>query len=84
VFVTWELSSENGSPITSYSIFVKENGSDTYTQESVDCDGTSASVIANRGCFIYLSTLIVEPYNLVKDESVLVKVVASNLYGDSD
>ena len=45
VNIYWTLSSTNGSPITEYKVFVKESGSSTYTQESVDCNGKSDSVI---------------------------------------
>lgn len=41
-------------------------------------------MVANRICIIYIDTLIVEPYNLVLDESVYVKLKATNFYGDSD
>jgi hypothetical protein len=41
-------------------------------------------VITNRECFVNLSTLITDPYNLVLDEEVWVKVIAYNVYGDSE
>jgi hypothetical protein len=34
-------------------------------------------------CFIYLDTLIVEPYSLVLNEEIWAKVIAYNVYGDS-
>lgn len=40
-------------------------------------------MIANRECLVNLSTLTKAPYNLVLDEEVWVKVIASNVYGDS-
>jgi hypothetical protein len=52
--------------------------------ENVNCDGTSDVVIDNFNCFIYLDTLIVEPYNLVLDESIQVKILAKNSYGQSE
>lgn len=50
--VTWNLPTENGSPITEYKVFIKEIVSGTFTQESVDCVGTNAVVIAQRECTI--------------------------------
>jgi hypothetical protein len=35
-------------------------------------------------CLVNLSTLTSVPYNLVKDESVYVKIIAVNAYGQSD
>lgn len=49
----------------------------------MDCDGTSAEVVANRQCTVSLQTLRATPYNLVKDDSVNVKVISVNIYGQS-
>jgi hypothetical protein len=57
-------------------------GTTTYTQESSDCDGTSATVISNRYCHIDISTLI-SSYNLDGGDSVYAKVVAVNTYGET-
>jgi len=84
VKVEWTLSSTNGSPITAYKIYVKQSGSSTYTQESSDCDGTSATVISNKYCNINLSTLVASPYLIVGGDSIHAKVIATNVYGDSD
>ena len=83
VTITWSDPVTNGSPVTAYKILVEEKGTGVFTQESVDCDGTSADVVANRQCTIQLTTLRASPYNLVKDDSVKVKVVSVNVYGDS-
>ena len=83
VTITWSDPVTNGSPITAYKILVEEKDTGVFTQESVDCDGTSADVVANRQCTIQLTTLRAAPYNLVKDDSVNVKIVSVNSYGDS-
>jgi hypothetical protein len=49
----------------------------------LDCDGSSQDVISNRQCHISLETLRAAPFNLVKDQSVFVKIVSTNVYGDS-
>jgi hypothetical protein len=84
VYVFWFLDSDNGSPITEYKIFIKKSNEDTYFEESSDCIGNDQGVIDNRSCFVNLSTLIAEPYNLVGGDSVWIKVIATNVYGDSD
>lgn len=70
VKVAWSLSTTNGSAITAYKVYIKQNGSTTYTQESVDCDGTSSTVIANNYCHINISSLTSSPYSLASDDSV--------------
>jgi hypothetical protein len=55
----------------------------TFTQESIECDGTSSTVIANTICQISLSKLIIEPYSLVMNEGIYAKIIAYNVYGDS-
>lgn len=40
-------------------------------------------MIDSRECFIYLDTLIVEPYSLVLNEEIYAKIIATNVYGDS-
>ena len=83
VTITWTEPVANGSPFTAYKILVQEKESGTFTQESIDCDGTSANVIANRECTIDLETLKASPFNLVKDDPVNVRIVSVNVYGDS-
>jgi hypothetical protein len=82
VKVLWTLPSDNGSPITAYKVYIQEVGTTTYTQESTDCDGTSATVISNRYCHIDISTLIAS-FNLDGGDSVYAKVVAVNTYGET-
>lgn len=47
VVVSWELDSDNGSPITAYKVFIKEISSGTYTLESSDCV-SDTTVVSNR------------------------------------
>jgi hypothetical protein len=49
----------------------------------VDCNGISATVIANRVCNISLNTLKSAPYSLSKGDSIYAKVISTNVYGDS-
>jgi hypothetical protein len=83
VTIAWGEPIANGSPITAYKILVEEKDTGVFTQEAVDCDGTSADVVSTRQCTIQLETLRASPYNLVKDDSVNVKIVSVNFYGDS-
>lgn len=80
--IDWTAPNDHGSPITGYNIYIQQHDG-TYTQESVECDGTSPTVIASTQCEVSSFSLIASPYNLLKDESVNVKVIAYNFYGDS-
>jgi hypothetical protein len=82
VKILWTLPSDNGSPITTYKVYIQEVGTTTYTLENSDCDGTQASVISNEYCHIDISTLIAS-YNLDGGDSVYAKVVAVNTYGET-
>jgi len=81
VTVQWSDPVANGSPITGYDVSVETTDGVTYEPEQADCT-TSAST--TRSCQISLETLKAAPYNLVKDQSVYVKIVSKNLYGDSE
>lgn len=50
VVIDWETPVLNGVPITSYKIYIREHDSTVFTQESVECDGTSQDVIDNSQC----------------------------------
>jgi hypothetical protein len=50
--VSWTLPTDNGSPITSYRVFILEIGTTIFTEEIVDCIGSDATVISNEECFI--------------------------------
>lgn len=65
-------------------MFVQTHDEGEFIEETGDCDSQSAIAVANRICNIYLDTLTVAPYNLVVDESVRVKIIAQNDYGESD
>jgi hypothetical protein len=84
VTISWSEPVSNGSPITAYRIYVLEHGSTTFTEEIVECVGTDSTVISSRTCSIYLATLKISPYLLVKDDSVVAKIVSVNVYGESD
>lgn len=84
VTVSWVLPTANGSPITTFKVFIKEMNTDVYTQESVDCVGNDANVISNESCNINSATLITTPYNVDGGDHIWAKVSAVNVYGESD
>jgi hypothetical protein len=54
--ITWVAPSANGSPITSYSIYVKTKAG-TYSQDLTNCDGSAATIVRDTVCRIPLLTL---------------------------
>ena len=84
VNVIWSGPTTNGSPITSYKIFILQNDQLTYTQESVDCNGSDAAVVSNRECNIQLTTLLASPYSLVLNDPDSIKITPINIYGESE
>jgi hypothetical protein len=82
--VSWTLPSANGSPITAYKVFILEIGTTTFTLEDNDCVSGDETVIANRECFVEISTLLAAPYNVDGGDSISAKVVAVNVYGETD
>jgi hypothetical protein len=83
VVFDWIEPVTNGSPITAYRVYIRESDQATFTEETVQCVGNDAAVISNRQCQVTLALLQVSPYNLVKDDSVYIKIVSVNVYGDS-
>lgn len=82
--VTWQLANDNGSPVTEYKVWVNEIGTDTYTQENVDCVGNDPTVLSTKTCYINTGTLIIAPYNVDGGDSIYAKVSSMNVYGESD
>lgn len=85
VTIEWNEPIANGVPITSIEFYILESDGVTYTQEDTprECDGTQVTLISERTCTISLETLKSSPFDLVKDDSVVVKVITTNSYGDS-
>ena len=54
-----------------------------YNIELNDCDGSLGLVRDAHSCSVLISTLLNEPFSLTWGSSVVAKVVAYNLYGDS-
>jgi hypothetical protein len=84
VTVVWDEPINNGYVIHAYRVFILQSDGTTYTEESVQCEGSSAEVVAARQCQISLTALRSVPYNLAQGASVWAKVTAINIYGESE
>lgn len=80
VRVAWNLPNLNGGTLVSFRVWVlKKDG--TYNLESTWCSESDSLVTANKYCLIRMSDLLAAPYNLLKSDTVVVKVQASNTKG---
>lgn len=83
VLIEWDQPVTNGSPVTSYRVYIQETGQGDFFEVQQTCDGSSAEVLTSRSCTVSLSELRGIVFNLVQGESVWVKVITANLYGES-
>ena len=78
--------------MTGYKIFIKQHEevpdsdstNDVYIAAPASCDGQSEEAMVHYYCYISIFDLHVPPYSLLVHESIEIKVIATNSYGDSD
>ena len=73
-----------GSPLTAYSITIRQSDGLTYSSELGNCNGSNSGVITAASCTIPISTLQASPFNLPWGASVYAKITATNIVGISD
>lgn len=83
VTIDWYAPDNAGSPITSYTIFIRTSDMVTYTTELSHCDGSDPTIVADTQCNIPVSVLRAAPFNLPWGNLVYAKIEATNAYGDS-
>lgn len=84
VVITWNAPSSNGgSPLTSYSIYIRKADL-SYSLETNYCDGSNTVILGAAICTIPFTTLRASPFNLILSNPVIAYVVATNIYGNSD
>lgn len=82
VVIEWGLpSTDNGSPILEYKVFIIE--SDGSATESASCDGSDIDTVnsATPFCKLTIQELRAEPYSLVQGDIVKAQVQARNVNG---
>jgi hypothetical protein len=84
VVIDWPSTNENGAEIINYKVYIQHSDGVNYSIESSECDGTQPEVLENRLCYLSLTTIIGEPWNLPQEGSIVAKVAATNQFGDSD
>ena len=82
VLIDWVQPNQNGSPITSYFVFIQQNDL-SFGVDLANCDGSTATIVANAGCSVLISTLTAAPFSLPWGSSIFAKIIAVNNYGPS-
>lgn len=80
MIVTWSAPDNGGSPITGYTVTVRQSDSATYSTELTNCDASSSTTTT---CTIPVTVLRASPFSLSWGSSVYAKVLATNIYGNS-
>jgi hypothetical protein len=81
--VTWDFPDIRGSPITAYTITLRESDDLTFTTSLVTCDGTQTDIVDTRTCTIPVATLVTSPFSLAWGSSIYAIISATNIYGTS-
>lgn len=55
----------------------------TFTEDTVNCDGTQSDIISTTQCSVPITTLLTAPYSLNHLDSIYAVVVANNVKGSS-
>lgn len=63
IVITWVAPADNGTPITSYNVKIRDSSSD-YVNELTACDGSDSAIVSTQECTIPLTTLYAAPFNL--------------------
>jgi len=80
VRISWSEPIANGEFITKYQIMILKYGGVINLEDLIYCDGSQQQIILNMYCDIPMTTLRVEPYNLVKGTVIQARVRAYNLF----
>lgn len=77
--ISWTSPYSNSESISEYEILIQAQNGELYNSER--CNGSSASVLTTRECFVPLSVLRAAPFSLEFDELISVKARAYNQFG---
>lgn len=82
MIITWTTPNNGGSPITNYTITIR-NSLNIFITELTGCNGANATIVSTTRCTVLLSVLTASPFNLVLGDSIDVQIIAWNIYGNS-
>jgi hypothetical protein len=82
VTITWVAPDNGGSPITSYTIYIKK-ADGTFITQLEHCDGSDTTIRDSTTCVVPSIILHEDPFLHPWASHIYAKVVATNIYGDS-
>lgn len=82
VLIKWDSPDDGSTQITSYLITIRQSDG-SYTEDSTNCNGTQSAIRTSLSCLVPISSLIIQPYNIVWGSQIWAKVVAINIKGSS-
>ena len=80
VIISWTSPDNGGSPITGYTVTIRQADGSTFTSDLTNCDMSASTATT---CNVPVSSLRTSPYSLQWGSSVYAKVFATNIYGNS-
>ena len=63
-----------------YLLEIKDSGG-TYQPYTPTCDGADPTIVANRYCYVEMSVLRASPFDLAKEDKIIVRAKAKNIKG---
>jgi hypothetical protein len=81
--IAWEEPSNGGSNIYGYRVEIRTIAT-TWVQDLNDCDGSLEAITDQLYCDVKFETLMTAPFNLPLYEQINVRMVAYNIYGESE
>lgn len=84
VIISWAAPIFDGaSPLTSYTILIRQSDEVTYSTQLTNCNGATNAVLSFRTCSVPISVLRSNPFNIAWGGSINAKVSATNVVGTS-
>lgn len=81
--ISWSQPYNGGSNITAYQILILQSDGITFSPELSFCDGSTTIAVTTLSCSIPVSTLRTAPFSLTWGATVVGRVQAINIYGNS-
>jgi len=84
--ISWLAPFDQGSPLTSYKVEIRQSDNVTYSLELTNCDASQSKYLTDpdpKICLVPVTVLISAPFNLPWGSPVFAIVTAFNAYGSS-
>ena len=83
MLIDWEAPFNGGATINGYRIEIKTAGM-VFTQDLTNCDGSQPDITDATQCIVYIATMMASPFSLPLGETIDVRLLAYNYYGESE